>query len=48
MPITTRISIPLSRMNEQFIEEIKKKHPGHVRLDIQVVDTEEVPQLFRS
>ena len=48
MPITTRISIPLSKMNEQFIEELKKKYPGHVRLDIQVVETEKIPNFSEA
>ncbi|MCB9285087.1 MAG: DUF4240 domain-containing protein [Lewinellaceae bacterium] len=41
--MTTRISVPLSKMNEKFIKELKKKYPGHVRLDIQVVDMDAIP-----
>lgn len=43
MPMTTRISVPLSKVNAQFIDELKKKYPGHVRLDIQVVDLDAIP-----
>lgn len=41
--MTTRISVPLSKMDEKFIKELKQKYPGHVRLDIQVVDMDAIP-----
>ncbi len=41
--MTTRISVPLSKMDEKFIDELRSKYPGHVRLDIQVVDMDALP-----
>ncbi len=41
--MTTRISVSLSKMDDKFIEDLRKKYPGEVRLDIQVVDLDAVP-----
>lgn len=38
--MTTRISIRLSDINKEFIDELKKKYSEDVRLDIEVVQTE--------
>ncbi len=43
MGMTTRISVPLSEIDEQFLQELKKKYPGHTRLDIQVVNLDDIP-----
>ena len=41
--MTTRISVPLSEVNDEFLKELKEKYPAGTRLDIQVVDLEGVP-----
>lgn len=41
--MTTRISVPLSEINEKFLEELKEKYPGNTRLDIQVVNLNDIP-----
>ena len=41
--MNTRISVPLSKVDEKFIEELKKQNPGHIRLDIQLVDMDAIP-----
>ncbi len=41
--MTTRISIPLSEMDEDFLKKLKKEYPQRARLDIQVVDLETIP-----
>lgn len=43
MSMTGRISVPLSEMDEKFLQDLKEKYPGHTRLDIQVVNLEEIP-----
>jgi hypothetical protein len=41
--MTTRISIPLSELDEKFIRDLKEKNPGHIRMDIQLVDMDAIP-----
>jgi hypothetical protein len=41
--MTTRISVPLSEIDEKFLQELKEKYPGHTRLDIQVVNLDDIP-----
>lgn len=41
--MTTRISVPLSEVNDEFLKELKEKYPAGTRLDIQVVDLEGIP-----
>ena len=41
--MTTRISVPLSEIDEKFLQDLKEKYPGHIRLDIQVVNLDEIP-----
>ena len=38
--MTTRIRIPLSEVTNEFIEALKKKYNGDIRIDIQVVEDE--------
>lgn len=41
--MTTKISVPLSEVDEKFLKELKEKYPSHTRLDIQVVNLEDIP-----
>ncbi|WP_282784880.1 DUF4240 domain-containing protein [Phaeodactylibacter xiamenensis] len=41
--MTTKITVPLSEVDEQFLKELKEKHPSHARLYIQVVDMDSAP-----
>ncbi|MCI5080412.1 MAG: DUF4240 domain-containing protein [Saprospiraceae bacterium] len=41
--MTSKFSLPLSEVDEKFLNELKAKYPGHTRLDIQLVDTDEIP-----
>ena len=43
MSMTTKISVPLSEVDEKFLKELKEKYPSHTRLDIQVVNLDEIP-----
>lgn len=46
--MTTKISVPLSEMDENFLNELKEKYPGHTRLDIQVVNLEDIPSFTEA
>lgn len=41
--MTTKISVPLSEIDDQFLQELKDKYPESSRLDIQVVNLEDAP-----
>ena len=41
--MTTRISVPLSEVDEDFLRRLKEQYPDHTRLDIQLVDLDSVP-----
>lgn len=41
--MTTKISVPLSEIDDQFLKELKDKYPEGTRLDIQVVNLEDAP-----
>lgn len=43
MSMATRISVPLSEVDEKFLKELKEKYPSHTRLDIQVVNLDDIP-----
>ncbi|MCB9040356.1 MAG: DUF4240 domain-containing protein [Lewinellaceae bacterium] len=43
MSMTTKISVPLSEVDEKFLKELKEKYPSHTRLDIQVVNLDDIP-----
>ncbi|MBK7409127.1 MAG: DUF4240 domain-containing protein [Saprospirales bacterium] len=38
-----RINIPLAHVNEAFIQALREKYPGNIRLDIQIVDLNDAP-----
>ena len=41
--MTTKISVPLSEIDDQFLQDLKDKYPEGTRLDIQVVNLEDAP-----
>lgn len=41
--MTTRIRVPLSEIDEKFLQELKEKYSGHTRLDIQLVNLDDIP-----
>ena len=43
MSMTTKISVPLSEVDEKFLKELKEKYSIHTRLDIQVVNLDDIP-----
>jgi len=46
--MTTRISVPLSEVDADFLRRLKEKYPVHTRLDIQLVDLDAVPAFNES
>lgn len=46
--MTTKISVPLASVDEDFLRQLKSKHTQHARIDIQVVEMDEVPGLSES
>lgn len=43
--MTAKISLPISDLNEDFLQQLKKQYGEHTRLDIQVVEMDETPSL---
>lgn len=43
--MTTRISVPISELDEDFLRKLKEKYAGYTRLDIQVVEMGDKPAL---
>ncbi|PSR08609.1 MAG: hypothetical protein C7N36_21705 [Bacteroidetes bacterium] len=43
--MTDRISLPLSAINEDFLQKLRTQYGEHARLDIQVVEMDETPSL---
>lgn len=46
--MTTKISVSLSAIDDDFLRQLKDKYSGHTRLDIQVVELDEEPTLTET
>jgi Protein of unknown function (DUF4240) len=46
--MTTKISVSLAAIDEDFLRQLKSKHTRHTRLDIQVVELDEEPVLTEA
>ena len=41
--MNTRISVPLSEIDENFLKKLKEDYPHNSRLDIQIINLDELP-----